>query len=96
MPDKKIGIFIGKFNADKNTFSWDKYREFNTFREADKEFNSFCKSLFDYDYDEFVKEFKTPRMDVEIRFGEKKLKWFGLYEVENVEEEEQKVLKEAE
>lgn len=82
---KKYTIYIGKFDANKNVFNWDKYREFNTFREADKEFNSFCKGLFDYDYDEFVKEFKTPRMDIEIRFGEKMVKWFGLYEKENIE-----------
>ena len=96
MPEKskKYTIYIGKFDGNKNTFSWNRYREFNTFKEADKEFNFFCKGLFDYDYEEFVKEFKTPRMDIEIRLGEKMVKWFGLYEKENVEDLEIKEVKE--
>lgn len=81
--NKVIAIYIGYFDPKDNSFTWEKHREFKTFQEAEREFDTFCKKCFDYTYDEFIKEFGTPRMDVEIRQGSKMLKWFGLYEQQN-------------
>lgn len=94
--NKVIAIYIGYFDIKKQTFSWDKYREYKTFQEAEREFDTFCKKCFEYTYDEFIQEFGTPRMDVEIRQGSKMLKWFGLYEQQNALEVSEELEEEQE
>lgn len=78
--ENKFIIYIGTFNGNDNTFSWDADQTFDKFNDAYKAFKNLITKCATYSYDELRDIYGSPRLDVELRYGDRNLKWFGIHE----------------
>lgn len=88
--NKSIVLYIGVFNGVTNKFIWKKEKEFDSLDPAIKSFKKTCVEAAGMDYDDLIKKYKSPRLDIELRIGNKLLKWMGLNEHEDIEEDVEK------
>lgn len=94
MPKEKNNdyvIYIGTFDGTDNTFSWKKTDSFQKFTSANASFKSLCKDVVAYSYDELMEIYDSPRLDIELRKGNSMIKWFGVYEKENILDDDKNV-----
>lgn len=92
MPKEKTEdyvIYIGTFDGSDNTFTWKKKDSFKKFAPANSSFKSICKDVVAYSYDELMEIYNSPRLDIELRKGNTMVKWFGVYEKEDILDEDE-------
>ena len=86
MPVKKeIAIYIGTFDETKGeygTYTWKKDDTFSSVKAGYSAFKKLCQKCSTYTYEDLMEIYDSPRLDIELRFGSKMLKWFGIYEKE--------------
>lgn len=70
-------LWLGQF--DKDDFIWKTIKKFDNYKDADEYYNKFIKSIINMNGEDIVEEYGS-RLDIELRFDEKKIKWLGLYE----------------
>ena len=82
-----IALYIGIFDEKKQDTKWKKDKTFKTKKEGYIYFKDLCKKLASYSYDELMEIYGTPRLDIELKEDVKILKWMGIYEKQNEEDE---------
>jgi len=84
----EIALYIGTFDIEKQDTKWKKIQTFKKLKEGYIAFKDLCKKCVGYTYEELLEIYNSPRLDIELMQGDKKLKWMGVYEKELEEEEE--------
>ena len=89
MPEKNkdIKLVIGIFNEAKQDTKWKDIQTFDTKKEGYIAFKDLCKKCVTYSYDELIEIYDSPRLDIELLEGDTMIKWIGIYEREDEEEE---------
>lgn len=75
---KAFALWFGSF--DKEDFVWKTLSTHETFDDCYAAYKKVCVKCVGMDDDELYDTYKSTRIDVEIRKGEKRLNWFGLYQ----------------
>lgn len=70
-------IWLGTF--DKEDFIWKTLKEFDKFDDAYKYFKDFSVKALELDVATFEKEYGSGRLDIELRQGEKRIDWVGIF-----------------
>lgn len=85
--DNEIKLVIGTFDEAKQNTKWKKLQSFDTKKEGYIAFKDLCKKCVAYTYDELIEIYDSPRLDIELMEGDTMIKWMGIYEREDEEEE---------
>ena len=85
----EIALYIGTFDIEKQDTKWKKIQTFKKLKEGYIAFKDLCKKCVGYTYEELLEIYNSPRLDIELMQGDKKLKWMGVYEKELEEEDEE-------
>ena len=91
---KNFHLYLGTFEKDK--FIWKKLESFSTFDAAYNRYIKFIKEQLDYGNEELLKIWKSARLDIELKQGDKRINWCGLTcrqseELDEDEDEEDKL-----
>lgn len=70
-------IWLGTFEGDK--FVWKTIKKENDFQKAYQFYLDYVKKQEAYTAEELQKIWSSPRIDVELRQGNKLLNWVGMY-----------------
>lgn len=70
-------LWLGSFEGEN--FKWKVISKFNDFNKAFKAFKDFCDKQASYSQEELKEVWSSPRLDIELRQGNKMLNWMGLY-----------------
>lgn len=73
----KIDLWLGTFEGEK--FVWKKLNTFDGFDKAYTAYKKFVNEQLKYDDQELLKIWKSPRLDIELKQGEKLINWVGIY-----------------
>lgn len=75
----KIDLWLGTFEGKSNKFVWKKLESFDSFDKAYAAFRKFIKEQLEYDSEELMKIWNSPRLDIELKQGDKLINWHGIY-----------------
>jgi putative methionine-R-sulfoxide reductase with GAF domain len=73
----KIDLWLGTFEGEK--FVWKKLNTFENFDKAYNAYKKFIKEQLEYTDQELLKIWKSPRLDIELKQGDKLINWVGIY-----------------
>lgn len=92
---KRFSLYFGSF--DKEDFVWKVLSTHETFDDCYREYHKLCVKCIGMDLDELYDTYKSTRIDIEIRDGEKRLTWTGIYnrrvDKSSIEEESEEEFK---
>ena len=94
---KRYALWFGSF--DKEDFVWKTLSTHETFDDCYRAYHKLCVECVGMDKDELYDKYKSTRIDIEIRDGEKRLNWVGIYSRrvdKTIEEDEEKDEEESE
>lgn len=74
---KRYRLYFGSF--DNEDFVWKVLSTHETFDDCYRAYHKLCVECVGMDKDELYDKYKSTRIDIEIRDGEKRLNWVGIY-----------------
>lgn len=74
---KRYKLYFGSF--DNEDFVWKVLSTHETFDDCYRAYHKLCVECVGMDKDELYDKYKSTRIDIEIRDGEKRLNWVGIY-----------------
>ena len=85
---KRYKLFFGSF--DNEDFVWKVLSTHETFDDCYRAYHKLCVDCVGMDTNELYDTYKSTRIDIEIRDGEKRLNWLGLFQrkVEKTDDDE--------
>ena len=75
---KAYALWFGSF--DKEDFVWKTLSSHETFDDCYRAYHKLCVECVGMDKDELYDTYKSTRVDIEVRHGEQRLLWCGLFQ----------------
>ena len=73
----KYELWLGSFEGER--FKWKKLETFDDYQEAYSKFKKFVNKQVEYNDAELLDVWESPRLDIELKQGERIIDWVGIY-----------------